>query len=100
MEITRHLRRTDTDSLAKGPIEPYFDAFKQYLAQHGYAAHTSSSYLIGMLPIGLALIIFVINPTYISKLFLPGWTLCIPIGAVISWISGFLVIRKVVDIKV
>ncbi|KPV54355.1 secretion system protein [Kouleothrix aurantiaca] len=59
-----------------------------------------SSYVIGMLPIGLALIIFVINPTYISKLFLPGWTLCIPVGAVISWISGFLVIRKVVDIKV
>ena len=46
MEITCHLRRTDTDSLAKGPIEPYFDAFKQYLAQHGYAAHTSSSYVI------------------------------------------------------
>ena len=59
-----------------------------------------SSYVIGMLPIGLALIIFVINPAYINKLFMPGWTLCIPIGAAIFWISGFLVIRKVVDIKV
>ena len=48
MEITRNPRRTDTDSLAKGPIEPYFDAFKQYLAQHGYAAHTSCSYVIGI----------------------------------------------------
>ena len=59
-----------------------------------------SSYIIGFLPIGLALIIFAINPKYISKLFLPGWTLCIPIGAAIFWIMGFLVIRKIVDIKV
>jgi len=59
-----------------------------------------SSYVIGMLPIGLALIIFGINPTYMMKLFKPGLTLCIPIGAVFFWILGFLVIRKVVDIKV
>lgn len=59
-----------------------------------------SSYVIGMLPIGLALIIFTINPKYMSKLFLPGWTLCIPIGAVFFWLVGFVVIRKIVDIKV
>jgi site-specific recombinase XerD len=45
MDITRRPRRTDSDSLAKGPLEPYFDAFKQYLAQHGYAAQTSGSYV-------------------------------------------------------
>lgn len=59
-----------------------------------------SSYIIGFLPIGLALIIFTINPKYMSKLFLPGWTLCIPIGAIFFWLIGFLVIRKIVDIKV
>jgi site-specific recombinase XerD len=46
MDITRRPRRTDSDSLAKGPLEPYFDAFKQYLAQHGYAAQTSGSYVV------------------------------------------------------
>jgi tight adherence protein B len=59
-----------------------------------------SSYIIGFLPVGLALIIFTINPKYIMKLFEPGWTLCIPIGAVFFWIVGFMIIRKIVDIKV
>lgn len=36
MGITHRPRHIDTDSLAKGPLGPYFDAFKQYLAQHGY----------------------------------------------------------------
>jgi tight adherence protein B len=59
-----------------------------------------SSYIIGFLPIGLALIIFTINPQYMMKLFQPGLTLCIPIGAVFFWLVGFMVIRKIVDIKI
>ena len=59
-----------------------------------------SSYIIGFLPVGLALIIFTINPKYIMKLFEPGWTLCIPIGAVFFWVVGFIIIQKIVDIKV
>jgi tight adherence protein B len=59
-----------------------------------------SSYVIGALPPGLALIIFVINPKYIQKLFQPGPTLCIPIIAVIFSVVGFLVIQKIADIKV
>lgn len=46
MGITQHPLHLDADSPVKGPIEPYFDAFRQYLAQHGYAAHTSASYLV------------------------------------------------------
>lgn len=59
-----------------------------------------SSYVIGMLPPGLALIIYAINPEYIERLFTPGWTLCIPIMAVVFAVTGFLVIRKMADIKV
>jgi tight adherence protein B len=59
-----------------------------------------SSYVIGGLPLGLALIIFSINPGYIMKLFSRGWTLCIPVGAFIFSVIGFLIIRKIVDIKV
>jgi tight adherence protein B len=59
-----------------------------------------SSYVIGFLPVGLALVIFTINPTYIMKLFEPGWTLCIPIGAAFFWVVGFIIIQKIVDIKV
>lgn len=46
MGTTHRPRHINTDSLAKGPIGPHIDAFKQYLVQHGYAAHTSASYLV------------------------------------------------------
>jgi tight adherence protein B len=59
-----------------------------------------SSYVIGFLPFGLGLIIFTINPTYMARLFQPGWTLCIPIGAVFFAVVGFVVIQRIVDIKV
>lgn len=59
-----------------------------------------SSYVIGFLPLALALIIFTINPTYIMRLFEPGWTLCIPIGALFFSVTGFIVIQRIVDIKV
>jgi tight adherence protein B len=58
-----------------------------------------SSYVIGLLPFGLALIILAINPAYIMRLFEPGWILCIPIGAVISSVLGFILIQRIVDIK-
>ncbi|NNJ09955.1 secretion system protein [Chloroflexales bacterium ZM16-3] len=59
-----------------------------------------SSYVIGGLPFGLAGILFMINPDYMGKLFQPGITLCIPAGAGISAVIGFLVIQKIADIKV
>ena len=59
-----------------------------------------SSYVIGFLPVGLALVIFTINPTYMLGLFTPGWTLCIPVGAVFFAVVGFVVIQRIVDIKV
>lgn len=59
-----------------------------------------SSYVIGALPFALALIIFTINPTYMMRLFQPGLILCIPIGAFISAVVGFLIIQKIVDVRV
>ena len=59
-----------------------------------------SSYVIGGLPFALGGVIFTINPTYMSKLFEPGLTLCIPIGAFISAVVGFIVIQRIVDIQV
>lgn len=59
-----------------------------------------SSYVIGFLPLGLAGVIFLINPNYIMKLFHPGVFLCIPIGAAVSSAIGFFIIQKIIDIKV
>jgi site-specific recombinase XerD len=46
MGIIQHRRHTDTDWLAKGPIGPYVDAFKQHLMERRYAAHTFTSYVV------------------------------------------------------
>jgi tight adherence protein B len=59
-----------------------------------------SSYVIGALPFALAGIIFTINPGYMLKLFQPGWTLCIPILAVVMSVVGFIVIRRIADVKI
>ena len=48
MGIIQRPRHTDTDWLAKVPIGPYVDAFKQHLAERGYAAHTFASYVVGI----------------------------------------------------
>ncbi len=59
-----------------------------------------SSYVIGILPFALALIIFTINPAYMMRLFEPGLLLCIPIGAFISSVAGFIVIQRIVDVRI
>ena len=59
-----------------------------------------SSYVIGLLPVGLAGIIFTINPNYMMRLFQPNIYLCIPIGAAICAALGFVVIQRIINIKV
>jgi tight adherence protein B len=59
-----------------------------------------SAYVIGGLPFFLAVMIYTINPEYMGRLFTPGLTLCIPILAFVSAVVGFLIIRKIADIKV
>lgn len=59
-----------------------------------------ASYVLGLLPVILGLILLTINPEYIMKLFEPGLLLIIPAAAVVFNVAGFLVIQKIVDIKV
>jgi tight adherence protein B len=61
---------------------------------------TLTGYLLALLPFGLGAILFTINPKHMMRLFEPGWTLMIPIAAVTGIIVGFLIIRKIVDIKI
>jgi tight adherence protein B len=66
-----------------------------------------SGYVITLLPVGLAGILFLISPTYITALFRnPPTTLGIPTGVIflivglISMAIGYVFIRRIVDIKV
>jgi Flp pilus assembly protein TadB len=66
-----------------------------------------SGYVITLLPIGLGGILFMISPTYIGRMLQPNpQILGLPAGIVffiIGFISmgiGYLLIRRIVDIKV
>lgn len=58
-----------------------------------------SGYVLAALPILLFLVLMLINPQYESRLFQPGPTLCVPIGALVSMSIGFLAIRFIVAIE-
>ena len=64
-------------------------------AQQRYA-----SYVLGALPFVLGMILMAINPGYMLEMFQWNIYLCIPIMAFIMTIAGFLVIRRIVDIKI
>jgi tight adherence protein B len=59
-----------------------------------------SGYVLVVLPIALAAVLMIINPSYQMRLFTPGPTLCIPIGAGLGIVVGFLIMRRIVDIEV
>ena len=59
-----------------------------------------SAILLGALPFLLALILFVISPTYIGRIFVWGWVILIPAGAVILSLLGMLIMRKIGSIDV
>ncbi len=59
-----------------------------------------AGYVLAALPIVVFFCIMALNPAYESRLLTPGPTLCIPIGAALMMITGFLVIRRIVALEV
>jgi tight adherence protein B len=59
-----------------------------------------TGYLLALLPVGLAVALYMIRPEYISRLFQPGPMRLVLLAAVVMQISGFLIMRKIVDIEV
>jgi tight adherence protein B len=58
-----------------------------------------TGYVLAGLPIILAVVMFMLNPEYMSGLFQPGWIL-LPVVGLVMILIGFLIIRRVVDIEV
>ena len=56
--------------------------------------------ILALLPVGLGIILYIMNPTYMKHLFDPGITRIMLVAAVVMEIAGFLVIRKMLDIEV
>jgi tight adherence protein B len=63
------------------------------------AQQSLSGYVISALPLILGAALFLINPDYMSQMFV--WPfVCMPIGAALLMVLGFLAMRKVVAIEV
>lgn len=58
-----------------------------------------SGYVVSALPIGLGLLIFLINPSYITAMFVWPWV-CMPIGAGVLIVIGFFAMKKITAIEV
>ena len=59
-----------------------------------------SGYVLIALPIALAILLYIMNPEYEGRLFEPGLTLCIPIGAGLMMLFGYLIMRRIIQIEV
>ena len=59
-----------------------------------------SGYVLMVMPIALAIFLIIFNPEYEMRLFQPGPTLCIPIGAIVLMILGYFIMRRIIDIEV
>ncbi|MEZ4522231.1 MAG: type II secretion system F family protein [Thermomicrobiales bacterium] len=63
------------------------------------AQQTISAYVLSGLPLVLGAGLFVMNPSYMAGMFVWPWV-CMPIAAGFLMIVGFLVMRKIVSIKI
>ena len=59
-----------------------------------------SGYVLMVMPIALAIFLIIFNPEYEMRLFQPGPTLCIPVGAGVLMILGYFAMRRIIDIEV
>jgi tight adherence protein B len=59
-----------------------------------------TGFVLALLPLAAGLVIFTINPEYISRLFAPGWVRLLPVAAVFLQLLGYLIISRIVDIEV
>ncbi len=58
-----------------------------------------SGYIITAMPIGLAFMIFLMNPDYMLEMFVWPY-ICMPIASLIMIVIGFFVMRKITTIEV
>lgn len=64
------------------------------------AQQSLAGYIIAGLPLAIMGILLLLNPSYILRLFTPGWYICMPICGGLGIILGFIAIRRIVAIEV
>ena len=56
--------------------------------------------ILAALPALLGVVMYTLNPRFMSQLLAPGWVRVLPVVAVLMQIAGFLVMRRIADIEV
>ena len=64
------------------------------------AQQSMAGYIIAGLPLALTGVLLLLNPSYVMKLFAPGWYICMPICGGLGIVLGFVAIRRIVAIEV
>jgi tight adherence protein B len=64
------------------------------------AQQRMTGYVLAAVPFVVGFLLYLINPSYILRLFQPGWIRLLPAGAIVLMIIGYFIIRKIVDIEV
>jgi tight adherence protein B len=64
------------------------------------AQQRMTGYVLTFMPFAVGAAIYLINPSYIMRLFEPGWIRLLPAGAIVLMIIGYLIISRIVDIEV
>lgn len=64
------------------------------------AQQQMTGYVLAGLPVGLAVLIFLMSPDFFRPFFEPGWARLLPIAAVVMQVVGFVVMRRVLAIEV
>jgi tight adherence protein B len=64
------------------------------------AQQTMSANVLVIMPVVLAVLLFILNPTYEMRLFDPGLPQMLTAGAVLMVLVAFVVLRRIVSIDV
>ncbi|OGO04672.1 MAG: hypothetical protein A2Y73_05750 [Chloroflexi bacterium RBG_13_56_8] len=64
------------------------------------AEERMTGYILAGLPVVLALVLFTLNPEFMSALLAPGWIRILPVVAVLMQLAGLWVIQKIISIEV
>lgn len=56
--------------------------------------------ILALLPVGLGGAIMMLQPNYFEPFLEPGWPRVLPIAAVVLMVVGYMIIQKILDIKV
>jgi tight adherence protein B len=59
-----------------------------------------SAIVLGLLPVGLGIVMYLMNPEYMSKLFTDSLGNILLGGAIVAMIVGFLWMKKIIDIEI